>query len=405
MRQKLLIRLQTDPRQAVEWLKVDADGHPEGSVESGSVAQAAEAAAGRRVVVLASSADLLITRAHLPTQSRAKLLKALPFALEEQLADDVEDLHFSPGAQGEDGRLPVVVASASQMDLWVGALDDANIETDLLTPDVFGLPYQADSWTVLVDDELFIVRTGSHTGFAGDVANLGLLLDLALQEAGEQKPDSITLYCTGDLPDTSHLDVEVDTRPLLENPLTFMALALDEKQAPSLLHGPYARKRTSNVQWKRWRPAAALFLAWVVLDTGSAWVQASQAQAKAETLQEQVVAAYRSAFPGNGRVSDPRFQMENRLNSLRRQGGKSDAGMLDMLHKLGPALVADSNLNIQAMNFRNGELELEITAPTNQSVNELKGRLDAMGGFEVEIRSLQAKGEIVEGRIRIGAGS
>ena len=71
---------------------------------------------GQRVVVLVSGADGLLTRVSIPGSSRQKLLRAVPYALEEQLSEDVDNLHFALGTTLEDEGWPVAVIRKQFMD-------------------------------------------------------------------------------------------------------------------------------------------------------------------------------------------------------------------------------------------------------------------------------------------------
>ena len=96
MTEYFVIRLSADS-SSVQWVMADSNGTLLSGVSSGNLEQAAAASAERSVIVLVPSVDLLSTSVHIPARSTAKIKAALPFALEENLAEDVEDLHFSIG--------------------------------------------------------------------------------------------------------------------------------------------------------------------------------------------------------------------------------------------------------------------------------------------------------------------
>ena len=54
-------------------------------------------AAGRRVCVLVPGTDVLLAEPEFPVKAGAKLQQVVPYALEEQLAEDIDDLHFAIG--------------------------------------------------------------------------------------------------------------------------------------------------------------------------------------------------------------------------------------------------------------------------------------------------------------------
>ena len=115
MSEFLVIRLGNNPDQPAEWIAVDSSGARRSDLMSGMLAEAAADIGGRDVIVLVPSAEVLTTSVDIPVKG-AKLQAALPYALEEFLADDVDNLHFAAGARRSSGRTPVSVVSRENMD-------------------------------------------------------------------------------------------------------------------------------------------------------------------------------------------------------------------------------------------------------------------------------------------------
>ena len=73
---------------------------------------AASLAAGRRVCVLVPGTDVLLANPELPAKAGTKLQQIVPYALEEQLADDIDTLHFAVGKRAQESpTTPVSVVS------------------------------------------------------------------------------------------------------------------------------------------------------------------------------------------------------------------------------------------------------------------------------------------------------
>jgi len=406
MRPRLVIRLNSAPQGKVHWLRLNAEGRPEGHAESGTLAQAAGAAAQRQVIALAPASELLLTEVRIPTQSRQRMLRAVPFALEDQLAEDVDNLHFALGQRDKEGRLNVAVLSKARMRQWLEELAEATLDVEQIYPDVLALPYETDAWTLLIEGDGFLLRTGPQLGFAGDADNLPLLLPGALEEAGDAKPARLIVYSTETLPELPDLGLTLEQREL-DSTSALLATSLKEREAIPLRTGEFTRSRRLAVNLQRWQVALALLLAWVLVDTGAAYLQQWRLNRQLAAVNAQIDQVYRGVFPGTGAVANPRLLMENRLKALRGQSGPS-AGLLQALDKVGPVLGTAPGVQLSSLNYRNGNLDIELSAKSLQDIDQLAQRLRQTSGVKVEVRNASAgerEGERAQGRLTIEVSS
>ncbi|MDN5872085.1 MAG: type II secretion system protein GspL, partial [Nitrococcus sp.] len=107
MRPRLILRLPADPGALIEWIVLDTNGRPEGASRRGTPAEAAAEAAGRQVLGLADGLAVLLSDTVIPSRNGERLRRAVPFALEERLAGDVDSLHFALGRREPGGRVRV----------------------------------------------------------------------------------------------------------------------------------------------------------------------------------------------------------------------------------------------------------------------------------------------------------
>ena len=110
---------------APHWMVCNDDGHVLVNAVSGELVQAVPLAVGRRVAVIVPASAVLVTESDAPARSAAKLLQVIPFALEERVADEVENLHFAIGERAPDtGRVPVAVVTRARIDAWLAEPQD-----------------------------------------------------------------------------------------------------------------------------------------------------------------------------------------------------------------------------------------------------------------------------------------
>jgi len=58
---------------------------------------------------------------------------------------------------------------------WLSRLNEAGASPDVLVPETLALPLSQGSWTILLDTEGALVRTGPQAGFAVDPPNLDMV--------------------------------------------------------------------------------------------------------------------------------------------------------------------------------------------------------------------------------------
>jgi len=399
MRDTLLLRADSIAGDNWRWLRLDADGTPRDEIHAGSIADAAREAEGLRVVVLVAGVDCLLTRVHIPGRKRQKLLRAVPYALEEQLSDEVELLHFALGEAGADGNWSVAVINRDTMDRLAAALDTTAMDVQQVIPEVLAVPLVENEISALVIDDIVLVRNGSSSGYAVDSDNLDMML--AMQQQDEVAAP-VRLIIRPDIqpPVIDDYPGEVIEEYYSDDPLYIFAQGLDGKSI-NLLQGPYSRSGDWSRVWKPWRATAALLLAGILVSLVAMGVDYHRLSRESERLQAQIEQTFRAAVPGTKRVVNPRVQLQQQLDRLQRGSG-TDAGFLALLGKTGSVLNGVAGVELGGISFRAGRLDLDLMIPSLQSLDQLKQALTGSGGLEVEIQSATTGADQrVQSRLRI----
>jgi len=395
MAETLLIRLAAGSRGFRDWVLVDEQGRGKGPVQTG-VPDAGIINAVRRVVVLVPGAEVSLAEARVPGRNRQRLLRAIPYVLEEQLASDVEELHFALGPVGEEDQYPVAVVERSNMDAWTVLLRENGIQAEQLIPETLALP-PGDGWSLMVDGETVLVRSSDYAGFAADIDNLPVLF--ALFQAKQQAPETARVFGSTVL-DLEAVDVEfIDERI---QPLELLARGWAQGPGINLLQGAYSRREEWGRLLRPWASSAALLLAGVILvgvTTGLNYFHLSGQRAQ---LNDEIEAVYRKAFPQAKRVVNPRVQMEQKLTQLRRQAGGGNADFLAMFAETADVVRSTEGINVRGASYRNGRLDLDLQADNLQILDGLKQSLVSSGLMSAEIQSASTGADQkVKSRMRV----
>src|SRR6266853_225695 len=148
----------------LRWRRVAAGG----AVQKGAQRGLEGLAPAEEVIVWTPAAETLFLRARLPTRSAAKIVQALPFALEEQLIDPPERLHFA-FAHEADGALAVAVTRRERMESWLAALAAAGLAPTHLAPVTLSVPLAERAWTLAFVDGEIVLRSGARAGLGGPI--------------------------------------------------------------------------------------------------------------------------------------------------------------------------------------------------------------------------------------------
>ncbi len=399
-----LIRLDPADTGMAEWLTF-TPGEPPGSVFRGGLEEALKQAAGKPTVLIVPGEQTLMTSVELPIRQIAKLRKAIPFALEEKLASDVEELHFALGdLQGDRKR--VVVVEHSLMNEWTVELGELGVTPKAVLPDVLALPWHAEEWSILIDGERALVRSGATSGFVCEKENLTMLIDAHLEE--EKAPLLVRYWNCSEGPDLLWPVSKLAEAPSIKKyscgggALRVLAQGWDPRASINLLQDRYSQQADTLKMLKPWRWAAALFGLWIVIALGQNLVHKHQLEKQQARLRQQAEQIYRKTFPGARRIVNPRVQMAQKLKALK-GGGKSegDGRFLALLAKSSQALNRQPALKLEKLGYRNGELSLEVSAPSLTRLDDLKQKLAATPGLVAELKSADSNAGGASGQIRI----
>ncbi|MCB1693893.1 MAG: hypothetical protein KDI19_14085, partial [Pseudomonadales bacterium] len=156
----------------------------------GTADELGQAARGVQVpaILVVPAEYVLLTRASIPSRQQRQLLQALPYAVEEQLAADVEDCHFAVGPRAEDGSVSAAVIETTLLAGWLERLDACGVSVEQALIDVLQVPRVQGS-TLLVDGDRCLVRTGPTAGFGIDTA----LVPMAIALLPEDQKSSLAI--------------------------------------------------------------------------------------------------------------------------------------------------------------------------------------------------------------------
>ena len=394
--EQLLVRLGANHTDPISWLvysRTEDEIIASGELPNADALSSLTERAGQRsVIALAPSSEILLKWVELPPKAGRKIISAIPFMLEDELATDISQQFFAIGPKRGDEQA-VAVVSHEKMELWQSWLSEAGLFCDTIIPDVLAVPVTENGWSVLTLGEQLLVRQDTFKGVQGEAT--WLLPTLVHFTAQQESPITITNYAGIDL--SSLPNIEEAQAPL---ELPMQVLAKEAMQSGfNLCQGDYKVKRKRSGVLNQWRVAAVLAVLALCTSLIDKGFSLYQLKAQNQALSSEINTAVKAGFPNIGTYRNVRLKLQSELAKLEQGGGS--ASMLIMLDQLAPAFSA-TDVKPQTLRFDATRTEIRIQAQgKNFEALEQFKRTAENAGFVVEQGAINNRDNGVVGTVSV----
>ena len=321
----------------------------------------------RTVVVLPTSVAS-IHALMLPKLSSRKAREAIPYALEEELAEAVADVHVAFEQDTQDvGQYRVVVLNKLRLRTWINAFEDQGILFDAMTLDWFAL---ARGEVCATDTDLLVYQE-TVCGALSPLLAVHYLKTQVDEVVGFSFDDSAEALCELGL-----LKSEGSYR-------LFVAKRLQETSFLNVCQGDFQRVTHANTQGRWYALAAVLLGVWFVSVLGTHGFLLHKLHVKEKAIDAEIAGIYHGFFPDAERVISPRFRVESILKGKNSNKASAYWSLLDSL-----ALVFKSHpLDVEHIQFRDETLWVRVVA---QNFAKLEAFEQALKNHHLEVKQTEA---------------
>jgi general secretion pathway protein L len=408
MAEWLILQLPCNGESSCAWMLLDAGGNALSAPSVGSIAQAAAESAGRKVGLVVASGDVLLTEVELPPKSAVRAQQLVAYALEEQLAADIDTLHFAVGARDEvTGRTAVAVVTRALMTSWLQELAANGLQATAVCAGASLLPDNPGHTVVMLDGDTLSLRRAGRSALALPANDISAALEATL--GGELAADDLIFYASpqdwhqrsGEVEALRQHCASLKVQLLNSGALPLLAPQLITGTYINLLSGEFAPQVSAGSGWRRWRLAAILAAVLFAVHVGGLSLELLQQHHSERALDAEIGSIARNALPGDPGTGAVRARIEQRL--LAAQGDSSGAGFMPALSALAQALGGVHGASLQALSYRDGGLDLKLKASDAESLEHVNQALRS-SGWQAELTSGGAAAGGYEGRIQMRRG-
>ncbi len=364
--------------QQVAWCQCAGD--TPSKVAQGTLETLAALAKETPIVAVLPGIWLSMFRVTLPKGRGAQVKKALPFLLEEQLAEEVENVHIAlPTAYQLGESVSLAVISKKRMQIFFDAFKMRALNLQQALPDWLCLPLYTDTWTVFLNQDHAFVRQGLSSGFSVQKKLLMPMLNLALAQA-TQKPQALHVYHlaleAADMEEQlATLDIPLAYEAVNQEPIALWAQHFTPPTKLNLLQGEFfVRPKISAVK-RLWHMIAGVAGAIILAQVLYASLLYQQLQKQYNTVHAQVMDLYQSVFP-EGKEGD---NIRSRMEPLLKNSGSMDNALFMYLQDVSEPLMGAADVSLQQVSLRGDGLHLEVIAKDFAVLGQLEAALSAKG--------------------------
>ncbi|WP_440877162.1 type II secretion system protein GspL [Thalassotalea sp. PLHSN55] len=402
MSETLFIRLGSKAEDKIHWLIWSAAAKE--IIASGELASAdelselTEKSQSRTTTVFVPGCDVALKSLTVPGNSSRAIRLAAPYMLEDDLAQDVDELFFAYHnlAKNDAGENCFVAGVAyHQLEQWQAWLAQANIFCRTMLPDVLAMPVAAEGYNAIGLGEQVIVRQGQWQGQTIDNNAWSII---ATQ--WQRDHDDLTINNYSPLPEVEDGILALNEQAP-ELPMALLAKHASE-QSFNLLQGEFQVKKAHSATLSTWLWVAGIAVFALCLQVAIKGGQLWQLNNQQAAVEQQIIETYKKAFPTTKRVRVNTIKpiVRQKLGDIMQSSGGDN--FVSLLLKVEPAFAKVPELRPQTLKFdsKRNEIRIQALGQDYQSFERFKVELEN-AKLDVSQGSQSNQGDKVSGSFSI----
>lgn len=337
-------------------LSLDAQGQLQAPLKQRSSEEIKEVQTNAETIVVLPAGVCSLHEVSLPWLGERKARAAIPYALEEQLAQSVATLHFAFDRQHySDNNYLVVVIDKAYLNRIVVRLESMAILFDCITLD----------WFALKEGECCLTQ---NTVLVHDKALKGALsFELATRYLNNN-PITELITFKNSLP----FDALKKTVPKESTAPVWIASRLQQTSPMNLCQGEFQKQDNKRKSTRFWYFTSAVLAGiWILSLLGLNTTKVIMLNHKIAQLDSQIAVIYREFFPNAQQVISPRFRIEQSLKA----GSEGQESAFWMLLSTLAGPFNEKNITIEQILFHNQTLAVTIQSNDFSTLEALQQTL------------------------------
>lgn len=326
------------------------------------------------LIILVPASWVYHTQTHVASKNTELLAKSIPFAIEEELSNEVED-NYCAFKLNDDGSQNVIAIEKQHLNRLNEQIEAHGLDVKAIYSEVDWLPAEVDDVSIWSDSETALLKLGQDQAMRVANSQINQLLPVFAQEKKQIICNEDALIDYADLPIKKSLTAAVCCGYLLSQ--NAIDLYLDEIKSN--------HDESASQSWgKVYILISTLVFSWFLVQ-GIQWYELKQSIADIKQQQKNLFTqVYPNAAPSE--LVDPFAALQSRLKIKNAQTAQADSMLISAVDKLGQTLKQQQSVKLNGLRLVDQKMELQITAPSMKVINEFHQGLQLMASdYSVQI--------------------
>ncbi len=340
-------------------LKLDQQGQIEAPLAQRNFSEIKALQANSQTYLVAPAEYFSFHKLSLPWLADKKARAAIPFALEDKLAQNFETLHFAfDKSNYQNGQYLVIVADKNYLQGLIKTFDNQAINFNLLTID----------WFALKANELAILE---HSILVNDDSFQGALTDDLRPFYLEKTTGERTIYRFTDS-NKSVMDFKSSHIVEISEPsFLWLSQRLQQTRPMNLCQGELQHGSGSSTTKRLYLAALGMVLLWLLTVITINALKIHSLNKNIEQIDSKIAVIYRQFFPEAKQIINPKFRIAQLIKTNQ---NAADSTFWPLLNKFAAALVGNEVV-VEQIRFQNQTLTATIATKNFESLENLQTKL------------------------------
>lgn len=367
------------------------------------------------LILIVPATDVSLKTLQLPKVNRRKTRQAIPYMLEEHLAENPEQLHFPFIRDKNDDLASIAIVKKELMVKWLAYLSSHQLKITACIPESLLLPIHNDGWTIVLEDQLAIIRFNRYQGTAIEQSLLPYLLEQKLNDLKKGKHDSI-----GENKDhTDHIarpifhiylhsveqykgllaKIKGQTKlHIQDKPLLLMLADTFQNNTPPLNLLQDEFQPIKKINKRSWMMTLCLLMGIIPLMFTAKFTQNLILKDQLITANTQVKSSYLQIFPEATSVTAPRIRIQEKIDALIQ--GQQNSPFIQLLSIAGDSLQQIPGIKLNSLTFNNEQLTMQLETNSAANLDRFSNAL-RQGNIQITENNISAENNAVAGTLSI----